>query len=260
MAEETVRVERTGAVARVVLNRPEIRNAFNDEMLSGLRAAFSALCADEGVRAVVLTGAGAAFCAGADLHWMRRVVEYTYEESYADSLNLAEMLREIYTCPKPVIGRIQGPAIGGGTGLVAVCDVAIASADAFFAFTETKLGLTPAAISPYLLKRMGERRLREYFLTGERFGASRAVELGLVDAAVPAEDLDGAVEAKIALLSSGGPQALAASKELIRAIGERSLEENGPYTAEVIARLRRSDEGQEGMRAFLERRKPRWVR
>ncbi|MBM3317047.1 MAG: enoyl-CoA hydratase/isomerase family protein [Candidatus Eisenbacteria bacterium] len=259
MAQETVRVERAGEVARVVLARPEIRNAFNDEMLSGLLAAFAALRADDAVRVVVLTGAGEAFCAGADLHWMRRVVEYSREESYADSLRLAEMLREVYTCPKPVIARVQGPAIGGGTGLVAASDIAIASEDAFFAFTETKLGLTPAAISPYLLKRMGERNLREYCLTGERFGARRAVELGLVNAAVPAGELDAAVEARIALLLSGGPTALAVSKELIRGIGERTVEENGPYTAEVIARLRRGDEGQEGMRAFLERRKPRWA-
>ncbi|UCD58108.1 MAG: enoyl-CoA hydratase/isomerase family protein, partial [Candidatus Hydrogenedentota bacterium] len=157
MAHGTVRLLREGVVARVVLSRPDVRNAFNDRMLSELREAFAELRDDPDVRAVVLTGEGKSFCAGADLNWMKRVVDYTYEENYEDSLNLAQMLREVYCCPKPVVGRINGPAIGGGTGVVAVCDIAIASEEAIFAFSETKLGLTPAAISPYLLKRMGEK-------------------------------------------------------------------------------------------------------
>ena len=260
MTRGTVRVTREGAVARVTLNRPDVRNAFNDEMLADLLKVFTGLRDDPEVRLVVLTGEGKSFCAGADLHWMKRVVDYTYEENYADSLRLARMLRELYTCPKPVLGRINGPAIGGGTGVVAVCDIAIASEDAVFGFSETKLGLTPAAISPYLLKRMGEKNLREYFLTGERFSAARAAEMGLVNVVVPADQLDAAVDAKINLILTGGPQALAVSKELIREIGERSLEENGPYTAEVISRLRMSDEGQEGMNAFLQKSKPQWAR
>ena len=259
MSHGTVRLTRDGAVARVGLDRPDVRNAFNDEMLQDLREAFASLRADSQVRVVVLTGEGACFCAGADLNWMKRVVNYTFEENYEDSLNLARMLHEVYTCPKPVIGRINGPAIGGGTGVVAVCDIAVASQDAYFAFSETKLGLTPAAISPYLLKRMGEKNLREYFLTGERFSVERAVELGLVNAAVPADQLDAEVDKKIGLILSGGPEALAVSKELIREIGERSLTDNGPYTAEVIAKLRMSAEGQEGMNAFLGKRKPKWV-
>ncbi len=259
MSNETVRLERKGAIARVTLNRPDIRNAFNDEVLQGLLDAFGALRDDPQVRVVILTGEGKAFCAGADLHWMKRVVHYTREENYDDSLRLARMLREIYTCPKPVIGRINGPAIGGGTGVVAVCDIAIGAADAFFAFSETKLGLTPAAISPYLLKRMGERNLREYFLTGERFDAPRAVELGLLNAAVPPARLDEAVDAKVKLILSGGPEALAASKELLHRVDDQTREQNEPYTAEVITALRMSDEGQEGMNAFLDRRKPRWV-
>jgi len=259
MTRGTVRLTRHGAVARVVLDRPKVRNAFNDGMLRDLIEVFAEIRNDRGVRVVVVTGEGEAFCAGADLHWMKRVVSCTYEENYADSLNLARMLREIYTYPKPVVGRINGAAIGGGTGLVAVCDIAIAADDAVFAFTETKLGLTPAAISPYLLKRMGERNLREYFLTGERFSAARAAEMGLVNEVVPADQLDAAVNAKVAMIMTGGPNALAVSKELIREIAERSLEENGPYTAEVIAKLRVSDEGQEGMNAFLDKRKPRWV-
>jgi methylglutaconyl-CoA hydratase len=228
-------------------------------MLEDLLEVFAAVRDDPTIRVAVLTGEGKSFCAGADVHWMKRVVDYTYEENYEDSLRLARMLREIYTCPKPVLGRVNGPAIGGGTGVVAVCDIAIASENAVFACTETKLGLTPATISPYLLKRMGERNLREYFLTGERFQASRAAEMGLVNAVVPADELDAAVDAKIAMILTGGPEALAGSKDLIRGISERSLDENGPYTAEVIAKLRSSKEGQEGMSAFLQRRKPKWV-
>jgi methylglutaconyl-CoA hydratase len=259
MAHGTVRLTREGLVARVTLDRPEVQNAFNDQMLEDLLEVFGALRNDAAVRVVVLTGEGKSFCAGADLHWMKRVVDYTYEENYQDSLRLARMLRELYTCPKPVIGRVNGAAIGGGTGVVAVCDIAIASENAVFGFSETKLGLTPAAISPYLLKRMGERNLREYFLTGERFGAARAAEMGLVNTAVPAGELDAAVDKNIKMILSGGAEALAVSKELIREVGERSLEEAGPYTAEVISKLRMSDEGQEGMNAFLEKRKPKWT-
>ena len=259
MTHGTVCLTRQGAVARAVLNRPDVRNAFNEQMLEELLEVFVTIRDDPGIRVVVLTGEGKSFCAGADLHWMKRVVDYTFEENYEDSLRLARMLREVYTCPKPVVGRINGAAIGGGTGVVAVCDIAIASEDAVFAFTETKLGLTPAAVSPYLLKRMGEKNLRDYFLTGERFDAARAAEMGLVNAVVPADELDAAIDAKVAMILTGGPEALAVSKELIRDISERSLDENGPYTAEVISRLRISKEGQEGMNAFLKKRKPRWV-
>lgn len=259
MTHGTVRLTREGVVARVTLSRPDVRNAFNDEMLEDLLEVFRAIRDDAGLRVVVLTGEGQSFCAGADLNWMKRVVNYTYEENCEDSLRLARMLREIYTCPKPVIGRINGPAIGGGTGIVAVCDIAIASEDAFFAFSETKLGLTPATVSPYLLRRMGEKNLREYFLTGERFSATRAAEMGLVNAVLPAAQLDAAVDAKVKMILTGGPGALASAKGLIRGISERSLDDNGPYTAEEIARLRTSDEGQEGMNAFLNKKKPRWV-
>ena len=259
MAHGTVRLTQEGAVARVTLSRPDVRNAFNDQMLEDLAEVFTALRDEPEVRLVVLTGQGKSFCAGADLHWMKRVIAYTYEENYQDSLKLAHMLRQIYTCPKPVIGRINGSAIGGGTGVVAACDIALAAEDAVFGFSETKLGLTPAAISPYLLKRMGERNLREYFLTGERFSAARAAEMGLVNAVVPADQLDAAVNGKIGLILTGGPEALGVSKELIREIAERRLEENSPYTAGVISKLRISEEGQEGMNAFLEKRKPDWV-
>jgi methylglutaconyl-CoA hydratase len=259
MSHGTVRLTRRGVVARVALDRPDVRNAFNDEMLADLREAFAAIRDDPEIRVVVLTGEGKCFCAGADVRWMKRVVEYTYEENYEDSLALARMLREIYDCPKPVIGRINGPAIGGGTGLVAVCDIAVASEDAVFGITETKLGVIPAAISPYLLKCMGERNLKECTLTGQRFGAPRAAELGLLNAVAPAGELDAAVDALTRMIQTGGPEALAASKQLIRDIAERSLDENGPYTAKLITERRMSDEGQEGMNAFLRKAKPRWV-
>lgn len=259
MSHETICLTRDGAVARITLNRPDVRNAFNERMLEELIEVFAAVRDDANMRAVVLTGEGKSFCAGGDLHWMKRVVAYTHEESYEDSLKLTQMLHDVYTCPKPVIGRINGSAIGGGTGVVAACDIAIASDSAVFGFSETKLGLTPAAICPYLLKRMGERNLREYFLTGERFSATRAEQMGLINAVVPPDELDEAVNAKIDMVLTGGPQALAVSKELIREVGERSLDDNGPYTAELISRLRLSEEGQEGMNAFLEKRKSRWV-
>jgi len=246
-------------VVRVVLDRPEIRNAFNDHMLSDLLEVFEQISKEALLRAVVLTGEGKAFCAGADLNWMRRVVGYTFQENYQDSLALAQMLGAINECPKPVVCAVNGAAIGGGTGLVGACDIAVASSDAVFAFTETKLGLTPAVISPYLLKKMGEGNLRRYFLTGERLSAEQAKQVGLIQEIAPPGELEERVDAIVSSIISGGPQALTVTKELIRGICDRGIVENGPYTAEVIARLRSSEEGQEGMNAFLEKRKPRWI-
>ncbi len=255
---ETARVERQGPVARVTLCRPEIRNAFNEVMIRELREVFAGLKDDDQVRVVVFTGEGKAFCAGADLHWMGRVLKYTYEENYQDSLYLAQLMREIYELPKPVIGRINGPAIGGGTGLVAVCDVVVAADSAVFSFSEVKIGLVPACISPYVLKRVGERYGREYFITGERLTAQKAVECGLANRAVPIDELDRVVDGYVERLVTSGPRALATCKRMVRQVAEMSLDEAGPFTAEMIARLRMSDEGQEGMAAFLERRKSAW--
>ncbi len=253
------RHEERGGWARVVLARPEIRNAFNDTMIAELRTAFAAIKDRDDLRVVVLTGEGKAFCAGADLHWMRKVKDYTYEENYADSLALARLMREIYDCPKPVIGRVNGPAIGGGTGLVAVCDIVVAAEDAVFSFSEVKIGLVPACISPYVLKRVGERYGREYFLTGERLGAHKALQCGLVNRVVPAEQLDGEVARLLGPLMTSGPGALATCKRMVREVGDMTLDQAGPATAEMIARLRMSAEGQEGMSAFLERRRPAWA-
>ena len=255
---QTIKVETSERVTRVTLNRPDIRNAFNDTMIRELRQAFTAIEQDASTRVVILTGAGKAFCAGADLNWMRKVVDYSYEQNYQDSLNLAELMRQIYDCPKPVVGRINGPAIGGGTGLVAVCDIPVASEDAVLSFSEVKIGLVPACISPYVLKRVGERYGREYFLTGERLTAHKALQCGLVNRVVPAEELDATVEVLVKQLISSGPAALATCKRMVREVGDMDLDTAGPATAEMIARLRMSAEGQEGMAAFLERRKPAW--
>lgn len=255
---ETIRVERDGPVAKIVLNRPSIRNAFNDTMIQELRDALGSLQGDTGLRVVILTGEGSAFCAGADLHWMRRVVDYTREENYEDSLKLAHLMRELYSFDRPVVGRINGPAIGGGTGLVAVCDIAIAADTAVFSFSEVKIGLVPAAISPYVLKRVGERYGREYFLTGKRLSAQEALASGLVNRVVSPENLDTEVASYVDSLITSGPRALATCKRMVRMVADMPLEEAGPATAEMITDLRMSEEGQEGMRAFLERRKPSW--
>lgn len=255
---ETVKVARADGVARVALDRPEIRNAFNEVMIRELREVFAGIKADPDVRVAVLTGEGKAFCAGADLHWMGRVLQYTYEENYEDSLYLAHLMREVYELPKPVVGRINGPAIGGGTGLVAVCDIAVAAESAVFSFSEVKIGLVPACISPYVLKRVGERYGREYFITGERLTADKALGCGLVNRVVPAAELDAAVDGYVQSLLTSGPGALATCKRMVRAVGEMPLDKAGPFTAEMIAVLRMSDEGQEGMAAFLERREPSW--
>ncbi|RLB57590.1 MAG: enoyl-CoA hydratase/isomerase family protein [Deltaproteobacteria bacterium] len=256
---ETIRIERHGPVAQVVLCRPDIRNAFNDTMIKELRETFAELGEDGALRVVVLTGEGKAFCAGADLNWMRRVVDYTYEENLEDSLHLANLMREIYDFPRPVVGRINGPAIGGGTGLVAVCDITVTVDTAIFAFSEVKLGLVPACISPYVLKRLGERYGREYFLTGERLSAQRALECGLVNRVATADELDQVVQGYVDQLLTSGPDALATCKRMVQVVGDLSLDEAGPFTADMIARLRMGEEGQEGMAAFLQRRKPSWV-
>ncbi|MBI5509825.1 MAG: enoyl-CoA hydratase/isomerase family protein [Deltaproteobacteria bacterium] len=254
----TVLVARAPGVARVTLNRPDIRNAFNDVMIRELAAVFAALKDDPELRVVVLTGAGSAFCAGADLQWMGEVLSYTKEQNLRDSTALATLLREIYDFPRPVIGRINGPAIGGGTGVTAVTDIAIASDDAVFSFSEVKLGLVPAVISPYVLKRVGERHAREYFLTGVRLTAADAVHCGLVNRVVPKAELDGAVDEVVKHLLSSGPEAVMTCKRMVRDVAELSLDAAAPYTANIITELRMSAEGQEGMRAFLDKREPAW--
>jgi methylglutaconyl-CoA hydratase len=246
----------TGA-ARVTLNRPDVHNAFNDTMIKELRTVFDDIAGRADIRVVILTGEGRSFCAGADLNWMRRVMDYSYDENYKESIDLAEML---YACPKPTIARVNGAAIGGGTGLVAVCDIAIASAEAKFSFSEVKLGLIPACISPYVMRKCGEGRCREFFLTGERLSADKAHTAGLVNIVVAPEEIDDHVDTIVQNLLSSGPDAVNMCKVLLRNVAEMPFEEAKKYTAEVIAKLRCSDEGQEGMTAFLEKRRPEWAK
>jgi methylglutaconyl-CoA hydratase len=245
-----LRIERDGPLFRVTLARPERRNAFDAALIAELTEAF----ADVGdARAVVLAGDGPSFCAGADVDWQRSAIDLSYDENVADAMRLYGMLEAIDGCPAPVVARVQGYALGGGSGLVACCDVAIAGPDAVFGFSEVKLGIIPAVISPFVVPRIGVGAARRYFLTGERFDAETALRIGLVHEVDG--DLDAAVERVVAELLSSGPEAAREAKRLLREHGTRSVE----ATAHVAARLRTSAEGQDGLRAFLERRKPSWT-
>lgn len=256
---ETLLLSRGDKVGRISLNRLEVHNAFNAVMIRELREAVRMLGADEAVRVVVLSGRGKSFCAGADLHWMREIITNSYEMNLGESLELAEFLYELYALPKPTIARVNGAAIGGGVGFLSACDIVVASTEAQFGLSEVKIGLVPACIAPYVLRRTGESRARRYFLTGERFDARRAAEIGLVDEVADPADLDGRVEGLVGRLLSSGPEALACCKELLRRVPGMSFEEVKRFTAEMIAGLRISREGQEGMAAFLEKRKPQWT-
>jgi len=246
-------------IATVTLNRPEVHNAFNEVMIAELTEVFKKIAEDDGVRVVVLTGSGKSFSAGADLNWMKKMIDYSYEQNLDDSLKLAELFYLMYSLPKPIIARVNGASIGGGTGLVAVCDIAIASENAKFSLSEVKLGLVPACISPYVIRKVGEGRCREFFLTGERLTARRALEAGLVNQVAPLEQLDQAIQEKAAQLISSGPDALAMCKELLKNVPAMDFEKAKTYTADMIASMRIGDEGQEGMNAFLEKRKPKWT-
>jgi methylglutaconyl-CoA hydratase len=244
---EALRVERDGALLRVTLARPERRNAFDAALISELTAAF----ADVGdARAVVLAGEGPSFCAGADVEWQRAAIDLSYEENVEDALRLYRMMEAVASCPAPIVARVHGYALGGGSGLVACADVALASEDAVFGFSEVKLGIIPAVISPFVLPKIGAAA-RRYFLTGERFDAPTALRIGLVHEV--ASDLDGAVETVLRELLSSGPEAARAAKRLVR---ERP---GGEEAAHVAARLRTSPEGQEGLRAFLEKRRADFI-
>ena len=245
-------------VATVTLRRPEVHNAFNTQMIQELTQTFTTLSADERLHAVVLTGEGASFCAGADITMMRESVNFSEEQNLDDALRLADMLYTINTFPCPVIARVNGLALGGGVGLVSVCDIVIAVENARFAFSEVKLGIVPAVISPFALRKIGETAARALFVTGERFSAERAQRLGLVHAVVPRERLDDAVQKALHELLTSAPQAIRISKALAMDVGSMNYEEARQFTAATIARLRVSEEGQEGLRAFLEKRSPAW--
>jgi methylglutaconyl-CoA hydratase len=254
MPDSTVTLAMDGGVARVTLARPDVRNAFNADVIRELHAIFTRLSGDAGVRAVVLAGEGKVFCGGADINWMRASLELSFEQNVADAERMSDMYRAIDRCSKPVIARIHGAALGGGAGLAAVCDIAIASDDTLFGFTETKLGIIPAVISPFVLAKIGVSNARALFLTGERFGAERARAIGLVHEVVAVADLDGAVDRVLGELRTAGPSAVAAAKRLVPDVTAASYDESRLLTAQAIARQRVTPEGQEGLRAFLERR------
>jgi methylglutaconyl-CoA hydratase len=256
----SILVSHDGPVLRITLNRPAVRNAFDEEVIDALSSCIASAEDDPSVRVVVLAGAGKAFCAGADLAWMSKAVAYNQVENLADAEDFALMLERIDTLSRPVIGRVHGAALGGGVGIAAVCDIVIAAETAPFGLTEVKLGILPAVISPYVIRKIGVSAARELFLTGSRFGAERARELRLVHEVVPETDLDEAVDRRIAELLTSGPGAVAAAKALIRDVAGESPKDVIGLTTSRIAAQRVSPEGQEGIRAFLEKRKPDWTR
>ena len=256
----TLQISRDGAVARVFLNRPDVRNAFNDAVIAELTAAFAGFAADASLRAVVLGGHGKAFCAGADLTWMRAMADYTWEQNRTDAQALADMLYAIWSCPVPVIGRVHGDCYAGGVGLAAVCDILVAAEGVNFCLSEAKLGLLPATIGPYVVKALGEQASRRYFTTAERFDAARAHALGFVHEVVPADALDAKVDELLAALVANGPAAVRACKALVHDVAARPVDDAlRSDTARRIADIRASAEGKEGVQAFLNKRKPSWL-
>jgi methylglutaconyl-CoA hydratase len=256
----TLEVGISGPVAQVWLNRPDVRNAFNETVIAELTQTFVQLSAQKDVRAIVLAGHGKAFCAGADLNWMKKMASYSHDENRADAMGLATMLRTIYECEKPVIARVHGACVAGGMGLVAACDVAVAAQEAEFCLSEVKLGLIPATISPYVIKAMGENAARRYFLTAEKFTAAEAYRIGFVHEICPMELLDETVDELLNALIDNSPHAVRQAKRLVREVsgkpvGDALLAD----TAERIAQIRASEEGREGVKSFLEKRKPNWV-
>lgn len=256
----TLDVQILHRVAVVWLAREPVRNAFNETVIAELTHTFRALGADETVRAVVLAAKGPAFCAGADLDWMRRMSGYSHEENRQDARRLADMLRAIYECPKPVIARVHGDAYAGGIGLVAACDIAVAALDAEFCLSETRLGLVPATISPYVIQAIGERQARRYMVTAEKFPASEAFRIGLVHELAPADELDARVNVLLGALMTTSAAAVASTKRLVREVGGRPIDDALlSHTAEAIAQARASEDGKEGVQAFLSKRRSRWV-
>jgi methylglutaconyl-CoA hydratase len=252
-------VTKQGGVARVTLNRPELRNAFDDVLIGQLKKAFLDIQDDPAVRVMILAGNGPAFCAGADLNWMKRMAGYDYEDNLADATALAQMLAALDRLPKPTIARVHGPVFAGGTGLVAACDIAVGTPEAKFCLSEAKLGLSPATISPYVIRAMGERTARRYFLTAEVFDAQEAFRVGMLSILTTRSELDGVVSSLVEHLLAGGPEAHAKIKALIRAMARRRPDDAlAAETAQRIAEIRGSPEGKEGIAAFLEKRKAFW--
>ena len=258
MIDSLVRIERDGTRARVTMNRPAVRNAFNAELIAALRDAFLALGSDDGVRSIVLAGAGPTFSGGADIAWMRDALALSEAENVRDAEAMAAMLIAIDRCPKPVIARIHGAALGGGCGLVAAADIAVAASDAVFGFTEVKLGILPAVISPFAVAKIGSSQARALFVTGERFDAAHAQRIGLVHHVVAAGEIDARIATILDEFRTAAPTAIAAAKAVVRDVVAATPDEATALTARAIAKQRTSPEGQEGLRAFLERRPAAW--
>lgn len=259
MSYTTLETTLQQGIAVIWLNRPELRNAMNATLIAELTDAVEAAAGDDAVRAIVLAGHGKAFCAGADLHWMREAAQYDARRNEEDAGRLAALLRAISEAPKPTVARVHGPAYAGGLGLVCACDIAVASVDASFCLTEVRIGLIPSMISPYVIRAIGPRAASRWFLTAEVFDAAEAYRIGLVQEIAPAEELDGTVNALLGALVQGGPQALAQAKALIRDVAHRPVDDAlARETAARVARIRASDEGREGIASFLEKRRPRW--
>jgi methylglutaconyl-CoA hydratase len=257
---ETLQIDLSYRVAVVWMNREKVRNAFNETVIAELTQAYRVLGTDEGVRAIVLAGHGPAFCAGADLDWMRRMSTYSLDDNRRDARGLADMLRTIHECPKLTIARVHGDAYAGGMGLVAACDIAVGAFNASFSLSETRLGLLPATISPYVMRAIGERACRRYMLTAEKFDASEAFRLGLLHEITPPDELDARINAILGTLMATSDAAVAATKTLIRDVAGRPIDDAlAADTAERIARIRASDDGREGIASFLAKRKPRWL-
>ena len=257
--EELAFDQRQGPVATVTMARPDVHNAFNEHLIAELAEAFRSLADDQSARVVVLAGEGKSFSAGADLDWMRRAASFSEEENRRDAATAAALWRAIAECPKPVVARVHGNAFGGGAGLVAASDIAIAAESAMFGFTEVRLGLVPATVAPHVIEKIGPGRALPLFLTGERFDAQRALQIGLVHQVVPDAQIDVAVGAVVDQLLSGGPNALRGCKELVRRVGAENRTKVDEYTAALIASARAGDEGREGVGAFLDKRKPDWI-
>jgi methylglutaconyl-CoA hydratase len=255
---ETVRVEIEDGVARVALHRPEVRNAFNAEMIAELTRVFEDMRRRDEVRSILLLGDGPSFCAGADVSWMQASLEFSREDNLADARRMSAMFAAIEAVPQPVVARVHGACLGGGMGLIAVCDCVVAADDTIFGFTETKLGIIPGVISAFVVPKIGESWSRALFPTGERFGADMAQRIGLVHWIAAREDLDSVVETKLREVLAAGPQAVREAKRLVIDARGLSLEDRREMTAQRIAAVRTGPEGQEGLRAFLEKRRPSW--
>lgn len=258
MHYKTIKYEEFNLWAKITLNRPEVRNAINSEMVNELYELFSKLSENDNIRAIMITGAGNSFCAGADMNWLKSIADYSYDENYLESLNLVNLLYSIHNHPKPIIAKVNGSAVGGGVGLMLVSDIIIASENSKFGLSEVAIGIVPVAIAPFVMTRIGETKAREYFLTGERLDAKSAEQIGLINYSVPDNLIDDFAMKKINIILNNGPEAITNIKKLVNRINKKDYDKD--YLAQLIAQLRISEEGQEGMHAFLEKREPNWTK